>query len=255
MLSASRMQDYEVYRDFVDDKQRWLFLNKDGKGRGDKAYIDLENYVRQDPENPKKGEVLWRAKYDESPDFKQEYESDSSSDDFSDFGFNPSRRKLEMKWKLETKATIKSVKYPGQEFKVKVKAKGKATRIVRISRNTETGEMETTYHDHEVVKRVSYKVKTNGDTIDKFKLRGLSSGGELKWKCGAFDANLEGGFWSNNPHEVFSKLGIDPGFALLMAHLCATEFAPDEIKKDLQPDWGALEWYRSRNFGESSGSD
>jgi hypothetical protein len=34
------------------------------------------------------------------------------------------------------------------------------------------------------------------ETIDKFKIKGLSKGGELKWKCGAFKASLEGGFWS-----------------------------------------------------------
>ena len=67
--------------------------------------------MRNDPDNEKKGEVLWRAKYDEHPDFKQQYQSDSSSDGFSSDGFRPSRRKLQMKWKMETKATIKSVKF------------------------------------------------------------------------------------------------------------------------------------------------
>ena len=151
-------QDYEVYREEVADNQRWLFLNKEGKAFSDKAYIDLENYVRNDPENEKKGEVLWRAKYDESPDFKQAYNSDSSSDGFSSDGFVPSRRKLQMKWKLETKATIKSVKYKGQEFKIKVKAKGTAQRIVRFHRNEE-GELVKTHHDTEKVKKISYKVK------------------------------------------------------------------------------------------------
>ena len=51
-----------MYRTEVADNQRWLFLNKEGKAFSDTAYIDLENYIRTDPENEKKGEVLWRAK-------------------------------------------------------------------------------------------------------------------------------------------------------------------------------------------------
>ena len=81
--------------------------------------------------------MLWRAKYDEHPDFKQQYGSDSSSDGFSSDGFRPSRRKLQMRWRLSTKATLKAVKYPGLEFKIKVKAKGTAQRIVRYTRDEE----------------------------------------------------------------------------------------------------------------------
>ena len=255
LFDVTDKQDYEVYRTEVADNQRWLFLNKEGKAFSDKAYIDLENYVRTDPENEKKGEVLWRAKYDEHPHFKQEYNSDSSSDGFSSDGFRPSRRKLQMKWKVETKGTIKSVKYPGQEFKIKVKAKGTAQRIVRLRRNEE-GELVKTYHDTEKVKKISYKVKNEitGDTIDKFKVKGLSKS-DLKWKCGAFKCEKEGGFWGPGNHQVYTMGGVDPGFSLVMAHICATEFAPAEIKKDLHPDWHRFEGYDSDGWGSGSGSD
>ena len=231
-----------------------MFLNKEGN-KYDGAHIDLENYVRMNPDNPKKGEVLWRARYDEHPRFKQQYDSDSSSDGFSSDGFRPSRRKLQMKWKLETKATITSVKYPGQHFKVKVKAKGTAQRVVRFIRD-EDGNRRKTYHDTETVKKVSYKVKhgATGDTIDKFKLRGLSRD-ELKWKCGAFRALLEGGFFSRGVTEVHTAPGIDPGFALIMAHLVSTEFGPSEIKADLHPHWHLYDGYDSDGFGSGSGSD
>lgn len=250
-------KDYEVFRDEVAPNQRWLFLNKEGKAFSDKAYIDLENYVRNDPENPKKGEVLWRAKYDEHPNFKQEYQSDSSSDGFSSDGFRPSRRKLQMKWKLETKATIKSVKFKGQEFKVKVKAKGTAQRIVRITRDEE-GKLVKHYHDSEKVKKISYKIKNKatGDTIDYFKIKGLSkSSGELKWKCGAFKSSLDGGFFFPGNTEVFTRGGVDPGFSLIMAHICSTEFGPNEIKGDLHPQWHMFEGYNSDGWGSGSGSD
>merc|ERR1712216_594297 len=103
----------------------WLFLNREGKAWSDKSRIDLENYVREDEENPKKGEVLWTAKYDEQPEYKQGDDSGFSSD-----GFKPKRRYFKMNFKMETKATIKSVKYEGLKYKIKVKAKGVATRIV-----------------------------------------------------------------------------------------------------------------------------
>ena len=57
-------KDYEVFRGEVDYKNnRWLFLNRVGKGLFDTTgYIDLENYVRIDPNDKKKGQVLWKLK-------------------------------------------------------------------------------------------------------------------------------------------------------------------------------------------------
>lgn len=235
-------KDYEVYKDEKGKDNRWLFLNREGKAWSDKSRIDLENYVREDEENPKKGEVLWTAKYDEHPDYKQAYESDSSSDGFSSDGFKPQRRYFKMKFRMETKATIKSVKYKGLKYKIKVKAKGIATRIVRKShiKDEETGEVRevTSFTDNEYVKKISYKVKDDetGDTVDKFKIKGLTKN-ELKWKCGAFKATKEGGFFFPGPTEVTTEGPVDPGFCLIMAHICATEFSPDEIKRDFKPKW------------------
>ena len=241
-------KDYEVYKDERGKDNRWLFLNREGKAWSDKSRIDLENYVREDEENPKKGEVLWTAKYDEKPDFKQAYDSDSSSDGFSSDGFKPQRRYFKMRWKMETKATIKSVKFEGLKYKIKVKAKGIATRVVRKStvKNEETGEVRevTYYDDHEHVKKISYKVKDaeTGDTVDKFKIKGLTKS-ELKWKCDAFKATKEGGFFFPGPTEVKTEGPVDPGFCLIMAHICATEFAPDEIKRDFKPKWWDVPGY------------
>ena len=240
-------KDYEVYKDEKSTDNRWLFLNREGKAFSSSARIDLENYVREDEENPKKGEVLWTAKYDENPDFKQKYASDSSSDGFSDVegfgrGFVSSNRKMMMNWKLETKATLKSVKYEGLKYKIKVKAKGIATREVHIHhvKDEETGQTREviSYEDHEYVKKISYKIqdKETGDTVDKFKIKGLT-GSELKWKCDAFKATKEGGFFFPGPTIIDVKGTVDPAFCLLMGHICSSEFAPAEIKKDLHPSW------------------
>jgi len=238
----THLQDYEVFRDTVGTKQRWLFINNvPGEDESsNKSSIDLENYVRRDAANPKKGEVLWRAKYDEDPHYKQQYDSDSSSDGFSSDGFmNVTSRKLQMKWRLSTKATIKSIKYPGQEFKIKVKAKGWAQRVVSVVYNEETGAPELEYDDCEKVKKISYKIvnKATGETIDTFKIKGMSRGGALQWKCGAFNSTLEGGWFSRGNTDVLTTGGVDPGFSLLMAHICSSEFGPEEIKADLKPNW------------------
>jgi hypothetical protein len=102
----------------------------------------------------------------------------------------------------------------------------------------------THYDDHEHVKKISYKVKDaeTGDTVDKFKIKGLTKS-ELKWKCDAFKATKEGGFFFPGPTEVKTEGPVDPGFCLIMAHICATEFAPDEIKRDFKPKWWDVPGY------------
>lgn len=250
-------KDYEVYDSEIAKDKRWLFLNRSGGGFSSEAFIDLENYVRDpDAEDPKKGEVLWKCKYDENPDYRQQYGSDSSSDGFSSSGFRPSRRKLEMRWKMESKATIKSVKNKGQKYKIKVKAKGTAQRIIRFIRNRETGELERHYFDSEEVKKISYKIKDaeTGESIDKFSIKGLKDKTK-SWKCEAFKADKEGGFFFSSPTKIETRKGVDPGFALLMAHICTSEFHPTEIKKDFHPNWERYDGWNPDAFGNSSGSD
>ena len=71
------------------------------------------------------------------------------------------------------------------EFKIKVKAKGTAQRIVRYTRDEE-GNLQKHYHDLKHVKKISYKIKNKqtGDTIDKFKIKGLKRD-TLKWEAAA----------------------------------------------------------------------
>ena len=75
-------KDYEVYREEVGEHNRWLFLNRQGKGFMDPTgYIDLENYVRINPEDKKKGQVLWKLKYNEKPHFDMGVTLDDSESD------------------------------------------------------------------------------------------------------------------------------------------------------------------------------
>ena len=108
-------------------------------------------------------------------------------------------------------------------------------------KNEETGEVRevTSYDDNEYVKKISYKVKDaeTGDTVDKFKIKGLTKK-ELKWKCDAFKATKEGGFFFPGPTEVTTEGPVDPGFCLIMAHICATEFAPTRSSATSSPGGG-----------------
>ena len=250
-------KDYEVYRDEVSPNNRWLFLNRTGTGFFDPtAYIDLENYVRIDPKDKKKGQVLWKLKYSETPNFQMGLTLGADSEDDGDSHptvtgvlatFNNvmdmlgDTRFYSMKWRVFSEAQIRSVKVPGGEFTVKMKAKGYATRKVTVYRLKDEKGAETKtvrMQDKEYVTKITYKVKgADGTTIETFELFPGTGDEELVWECGAFRATLRGGWFSNYPHEIVTKPGIDPGFALILAHVCVTEFAPDEIKKDLKPDW------------------
>jgi len=244
-------KDYQVYRDAVDENNRWLFINREGKGFFDPTgFIDLENYTRIDPENKKKGQVLWKLKYNEKPHFDMGATlDDSDSEGEFDAGMmsqlarvlmnSGNTRFYRMKWKMFNEAKMKSVKIPGGAFEVKIKAKGFCTRQINITyTRDENGNQQrhVSYDDREYVNKITYKVKMNGATIDTFSLN-CCEGRELEWDCGAFQASLKSGWFSKKPHEIHTKPGIDPGFALLFGHICITEFAPDEIKKDLKPNW------------------
>jgi len=141
---------------------------------------------------------------------------------------------------------MRSVKIPGGEFEVKIKAKGFCTRQVNITyTKDEKGQQHrhVSYDDHEYVNKIMYKVKMNGQTI-RFVLvehdrREKVGVGLRRFPSGASKAD---GFQTTRTKSK-RKPGIDPGFALLFAHICITEFAPDEIKKDLHPNWSLCPGY------------
>ena len=62
-------KDYVVYSKRVNESKKWLFLNQSRTKEGEWVY-ELENYIREDPAFPKRGEILWRCAYDERPTFR-----------------------------------------------------------------------------------------------------------------------------------------------------------------------------------------
>mmetsp|Transcript_4504 Transcript_4504/g.6079 ORF Transcript_4504/g.6079 Transcript_4504/m.6079 type:complete len:289 (+) Transcript_4504:142-1008(+) len=242
--------DYEVFRDFVDKKNRWLFLNKVGKRFSSEAKVQLENYIRgTNPEEKKEGQILWSVKYDENPEYKQEYDSDSSNDSdmsmtrFLDIFGGNQRHTVVLKWKMESKAKFIPGILGGANYTIKVKAKGTAEREVYYNRDMD-GNRERQYKDDVEVKKITCKVYDEaGNVLDKFKCMGKSlnhGGSNLKWDCAAFKSECTGSWGSREALTVHTKPGADPSMALLMAHLVATEFSPSEILADFSPNFNEM---------------
>jgi len=55
----------------AEEANRWLFLNKSGSTWGGNCKMAVENFIREKPDNPKEGQILWEADFVDSPYFQQ----------------------------------------------------------------------------------------------------------------------------------------------------------------------------------------
>ena len=63
-----------------------------------------------------------------------------------------------------------------------------------------------------------------------------SPGTEARVESPLFTTVVEGGWFSKATYITSTKPGVDPALALLVAHLCYTEYSVAEIKADLRPN-------------------
>ena len=72
--AAFASRDYVAYRgtNTEDDAGKWYFLNKSGSKWGGDVCIEVENFVRIDPDDKDKGQILWRADFRDNPSFQQQ---------------------------------------------------------------------------------------------------------------------------------------------------------------------------------------
>ena len=228
--------DYLVYKGGdaadgkVDETTRWMFLNKTGNWWSGDAKIELENYIREDPDHPKKGQVLWIATFTDRPHFEQhlswghhrhprffgffdEYDSDDD-EGYWDRSHYPGRcfNRFMIKWSLSTTVTI-APGDTGARFgppdmatvELRVFAKGTATRWItrRIVRHQDEDgnvhrEVVFDNHDKEFVDWIEFQLvhKQSGTPWALFRCRGdIDGGGDLQWECPLFKAEL-GGFFA-----------------------------------------------------------
>ena len=66
-------RDYQAFKGLDDpaEENRWLFLNKTGSTFGGNCKIAIENFIRENPDDPKLGQILWEADFIDSPYFQQ----------------------------------------------------------------------------------------------------------------------------------------------------------------------------------------
>ena len=147
-------RDYEAYRGpQASDQTRWLFLNKAGSKWGGECCIDVENYIRGGvPENLKKGQILWRAEFKDTPHFKQQLVTFGNPVTNLFMGFMGDMRHwndhghymnhghwasrdynqtLLINWCMETEAVLSTTSRPGVGHPLKLKVYACGTAIAR----------------------------------------------------------------------------------------------------------------------------
>eukprot|EP00520_Triparma_pacifica_P006987 CAMPEP_0118672374 /NCGR_PEP_ID=MMETSP0785-20121206/22506_1 /TAXON_ID=91992 /ORGANISM="Bolidomonas pacifica, Strain CCMP 1866" /LENGTH=474 /DNA_ID=CAMNT_0006567331 /DNA_START=939 /DNA_END=2360 /DNA_ORIENTATION=- len=276
-------KDYNIYKgDEADEEHRYMWMNKEGDWWSGQARIDIENFHLKtdgEPNNPddeKRGQVLWRSKFTDTPQFQQHlswskgcherflgffdgYESDEDDYYYDQVSPNSSRlfNKFLIKFSCHTSVKIapgktnKGVNFrPGLDLTLRVFSKGTAVRKVTRhwvqERDPETNEVTGGHwnyncHDREFVDWIEYKLVKDDICIAVWRCQGME--GRSSWDCPIFSATKDGDL------NVQTKEGWDPLLGLMLAHLCATEYSPDNVKSDFSPDWPPHNHYR---FGRSN---
>jgi len=261
--------DYQVWQgeNTTDEEMRWFFLNKTGSVWSGAAVIDLENFKRGgNSEQPNKGEVLYSAKFEGSPQFERQYKSPTSefTGFFSGWGvdaedpqdsvyfdkagfYNDGGYRRVLKWKLTTTAAISPGNRKGDSTVLKVYACG--TSVCEYDRRTtEEGQVEWSYQEAEFVDQLCFNLEVGGSSVDTWSVPGDTAEGEMELRSKLFTVTKAGG-WLSSQCIVKTKQDWDPMLALLVAFLCSTEYSPKAIKSDLNSNfpedptsWGDGGW-------------
>jgi len=170
--------------------------------------------------------------------------------------------KFLVKWSTNTYAKIRpgrcadgSQFRPGLDLVLHVFAKGTATRVttkerVRVEHRDGEGNVvghrwDTRFvdHDKEFVDWIEYKLTTSDGQVVVAMWRCEGSGSLCAWNCPIFEAHNESG-WGSGSVKVQTIAGWDPLLGLLLAHLCSTEYSPDQIMADFVPNFPGRNSYR-----------
>ena len=127
----------------------------------------------------------------------------------------------------------------------------RGTSIADYDRNDGPGDHEWNKQEKEFVDQLCFQVvqRSTGMPIAMWGVPGdlQTDGVDVKMVNALFTMDMRGGWFSSKP-LVNTAAGWDPLFALMVAHLCAFEYSPKAIKKDLNsnfpesphgcPGWG-----------------
>lgn len=110
---------------------------------------------------------------------------------------------------------------------------------VRDNDGKVTGTRTETYivkEEQEWVDRVEYRLVFRGQLWAEWAVEG-----DARWdgqtdatiNSPFFDTYMKGGFFKPTVNVITTKPGVDPAFAMILSHLCTTEYSVAEIKRDL----------------------
>ncbi|RYH17890.1 hypothetical protein EON65_27955 [archaeon] len=251
----------------------WLWFNKSDLPGGN-VRIDLENFQRgHSSDDPQKGKVLYYATMSERPSF-QHFARVAGAGRESFWGFWKENSYLEpedsyyancskhigqfnhiqnhrimghviAKWQTVTKAEFHDgsqgrgeEKMKGKPIEMEVFAKGTVVRTYLQWTEVDDGRM-TTKHDSftsEFVDRIEYKLTYENKLWTQFCAEGDSnfSNADPTIESSLFRTTLEGGWFKRATFATSTKDGVDPALALLISHVCATEYSVAQLKADLR---------------------
>eukprot|EP00636_Phaeomonas_parva_P001144 CAMPEP_0118882272 /NCGR_PEP_ID=MMETSP1163-20130328/21551_1 /TAXON_ID=124430 /ORGANISM="Phaeomonas parva, Strain CCMP2877" /LENGTH=300 /DNA_ID=CAMNT_0006819267 /DNA_START=62 /DNA_END=964 /DNA_ORIENTATION=- len=248
------------------DNDRWFFLNK-SKDSGS-AIIEVENYVRDDEENPKKGQVLWSASFTDRPQFSATpskrigdigsfafdmicgfFTGESPVQEISDDMHYVNKAKARdrgedytriIKWRLQTDATVKAGTRLDQflcgsdPMTLKVYSQGAAV-CTYDKQTNEEGHTHWQKDTYEFVDYVDFQLKKTDDTIVA---QWRVTGDSFDQQSAILDTSM---FYTNAEDrgkvKVTTKEGYDPTLCLLLAHVVNLEYSVDAIKSDFSPSF------------------
>ena len=97
----------------------------------------------------------------------------------------------------------------------------------------------TDKNEQEFIDRLEYKIVFRGQIMYQWSEPGdtaMEYGSTANYSFGnpLYDLTYVGGFWKPSYTVCRTKTGCDPALAMLIAHLCNTEYSNSAIKKDLK---------------------
>jgi hypothetical protein len=105
---------------------------------------------------------------------------------------------------------------------------------------------ETLKLETEFVDRVEFRLVFRGALWSQWFIDGDSKyyeSADVNIASPFFDVTFSGGWFAPSLFNIKTKEGVDPAFAILLAHLCNTEYSVAEIKRDLKVNTPALPNY------------
>lgn len=116
-------------------------------------------------------------------------------------------------------------------------------------------ERDIVKHETEFVDRVEYRLVFRGQLWGEWMIQGDSMSNmptDIAVNSPFFNTSMIGGFFKPNQYVISTLAGVDGAFAILLSHLCCTEYSVESIKKDLDAGTPSHPPHNSFSWGPGS---